>query len=336
MWLQELIEIEATEVIGASRYQAHRDAHDRTPMGTATRTLSTQAGDIGLRIPKVRQGSFFPCAVGTGGHDGAMIFEIPPRWPWTRESELEFAATEGLLAETHYLDLKREVPPGRSHNRELARDLCQFTIDGGTLVIGVEEHAEGPPTLEPVELTGLAERVEQVARSIPDPPVLVTFTTITSERDPAHGYLVVHVPVSGLAPHMVDGVYYGRSDKTKLRLSDAEVMRAHQARTVTEERVVAVLDAYVARDPVPASQRRQAHAFVVAVPVSPHRDMAVPLLTTPDVHTRLFDLVNRGPHHVTVEDPAAPRVSSAGGWQRRGDGGCVDLPTDRTTPTRAM
>lgn len=57
--MQDLIETEAAEVIGADRYE-------RTPAcathrnGSRARTLSTQAGDVQLRIPEVRQGSFFP------------------------------------------------------------------------------------------------------------------------------------------------------------------------------------------------------------------------------------------------------------------------------------
>jgi putative transposase len=56
---QALIEAELTEVIGAA-------AHERTETRTAhrnghrTRTLSTTAGDLELRIPKLRTGSFFP------------------------------------------------------------------------------------------------------------------------------------------------------------------------------------------------------------------------------------------------------------------------------------
>ena len=59
MVLQELIEAEAAEVIGAARYE-------RTTMRTTQRNghrdrqLSTQAGDVSLRIPKLRQGAFFP------------------------------------------------------------------------------------------------------------------------------------------------------------------------------------------------------------------------------------------------------------------------------------
>jgi transposase-like protein len=57
--LQELIDTEATEVIGAARYE--RSEHRVTERnGTRPRLVATQAGDIELRIPKLRKGSFFP------------------------------------------------------------------------------------------------------------------------------------------------------------------------------------------------------------------------------------------------------------------------------------
>src|ERR1700722_8768199 len=57
--LQELIETEAAEVIGAKRYErAEGGATERK--GHLPRLLATQAGDIELKIPKLRSGSFFP------------------------------------------------------------------------------------------------------------------------------------------------------------------------------------------------------------------------------------------------------------------------------------
>jgi putative transposase len=57
--MQELIEIEATEQIGAGRYErAESRMTDRN--GSRPRLVATQAGDIELRIPKLRKGSFFP------------------------------------------------------------------------------------------------------------------------------------------------------------------------------------------------------------------------------------------------------------------------------------
>ena len=57
--LQELIEVEATERIGAAPYER---ADDRVTErnGHRPRMLTTKAGDVELRIPKLRKGSFFP------------------------------------------------------------------------------------------------------------------------------------------------------------------------------------------------------------------------------------------------------------------------------------
>jgi putative transposase len=57
--LQELIEAEAAETIGAARYE-RTDTRTNERNGSRPRLLSTQAGDIELRIPKLRKGSFFP------------------------------------------------------------------------------------------------------------------------------------------------------------------------------------------------------------------------------------------------------------------------------------
>ena len=57
--MQELIEVEASEQIGAARYQRSESrVTDRN--GSRARLLATQAGDVELKIPKLRKGSFFP------------------------------------------------------------------------------------------------------------------------------------------------------------------------------------------------------------------------------------------------------------------------------------
>ena len=57
--MQELIETEATERIGADRY-ARTETRITDRNGSRPRLLATQAGDVQLRIPKLRKGSFFP------------------------------------------------------------------------------------------------------------------------------------------------------------------------------------------------------------------------------------------------------------------------------------
>jgi transposase-like protein len=57
--LQQLIELEADQAIGAGRYE-RTDARTTHRNGSRSRLLSTKAGDVELRIPKLRTGSFFP------------------------------------------------------------------------------------------------------------------------------------------------------------------------------------------------------------------------------------------------------------------------------------
>jgi transposase-like protein len=57
--LQELIEAEATEKIGAGRYE-RTESRTTDRNGSRERALTTKAGDLELRIPKLRKGSFFP------------------------------------------------------------------------------------------------------------------------------------------------------------------------------------------------------------------------------------------------------------------------------------
>jgi putative transposase len=57
--LQELIEVEATGVIGAAPYE-RSETRVTERNGSRPRLLATQAGDVELAIPKLRRGSFFP------------------------------------------------------------------------------------------------------------------------------------------------------------------------------------------------------------------------------------------------------------------------------------
>jgi len=57
--LQALIDLEASEKIGAARYERN-DTRTTHRNGSRSRLLSTKAGDVELAIPKLRAGSFFP------------------------------------------------------------------------------------------------------------------------------------------------------------------------------------------------------------------------------------------------------------------------------------
>ncbi|WP_156747445.1 helix-turn-helix domain-containing protein [Mycobacterium sp. E2462] len=161
----------------------------------------------------------------------------PGRWRPATLQELSEAINNGLIEENHFLDFKRVLRSGQSANRDIARDIAAFAIDGGVILIGVDE---GPPvSINPIPLKGLAERVEQIGLMAVTEPVSVAATLLRTTNDPESGVLAVEVPASPRAPHMVDGRYYARGDKTNFALSDQEVFRHHQRRVETRSDLIA-------------------------------------------------------------------------------------------------
>lgn len=196
-------------------------------------------------------------------------------WYPTTEKEIRDAIAGGLLRETHHFDVKREIGSTDGERKNIARHAASLAIDGGALLIGVEElKQEHSWRLASQQLDGLSERVEQVVAQLVDPPLYVSVTEIQSEADPALGYLVLHIDESPLAPHMVEGVYYGRGERTRTRLSDAEVVRFHARREPIERIAEVALDAEIARDHVQAADRQRGHLYAIAQPLTAPRGMA--------------------------------------------------------------
>ncbi|MFD0287674.1 AlbA family DNA-binding domain-containing protein [Streptomyces lutosisoli] len=215
-----------------------------------------------------------------------------PRWIPKTEGDLSAGIASGLMEETHYLDLK-EALAGKADNRELARDLASFAIDGGTLIIGISEDKTNRTfALAPQPLKGLPEKVEQVARSIADPPLNVLTEPIDASANDGTGYLIVHIPASPAAPHMVDGRYYGRGDKTKHQLSDPEVIRLHLQRKVTETDALALLQQEINQDPL-SEYGEQSHFFLLAQPTAGRSDMLLDLTNGANWRHRLAEVVNQ-------------------------------------------
>jgi hypothetical protein len=247
----------------------------------------------------------------------ASSFYAVNAWPPRTESALKAAADDGYLRETHVLELKRELPTGDAANKELAVDLASLAIDGGLLIIGVDE-ATGPG-LSAVPLAGLAERVEQVARTRIDEPLSLTFMEIESASNSAAGYLLVRVPASPRAPHMVDHRYWGRGDKTKYRLSDGEVERLVALRDRWAINAEQALSDWMAQEPVDLDKRHNAHLFVVADPVRSRERLLLDTFAGGDYTVVFRELVSATSHHGGPFSPDMPNnlsnfSTTAGGW----------------------
>jgi hypothetical protein len=73
---------------------------------------------------------------------------------------------------------------------------------------------------------------------------------------------------------MVDGRYWGRGERTRYPLSDAEVQRYHQLALQGQRDAADLLDAEIGRDPAAAvGLKAHAHLFVIAQPVGACADL---------------------------------------------------------------
>ncbi len=170
-------------------------------------------------------------------------------WRPTEEQTIVAAAERGDLEETHTFDAKRELPQEGSKrgNRDLAVDVAAMTVDGGTLLYGVAEDAEGRPTVPtPIALAGQRERIDQIVQTLVSEPPTVEIDPVETAADPSRGYLVVVVPPSPRAPHQVGGRYYGRGATANRVLDEGEVGRLYRRREAWEVDVRRLLEEEIA------------------------------------------------------------------------------------------
>lgn len=246
-------------------------------------------------------------------------------WQPATEAQIAAAIEAGDLRENVHLDVKRELTRGDGARTELARDLASFAIDGGALLIGVAEDKDaGTFSLAPFTLAGVAEQIENIAVNRVDPPLFIRIHDIPAEADPSTGYLYVEVPPSPSAPHMVDGRYPARGDRTKRRLTDAEVIRLHAARENQDVRITRILENWAARDLRPSHRRTNGHLYVIAEPLTQHNRRAYEHIARAANNTPAFELVTRVERAIPSELRSfSPSFTSATRWVRRSDGSAL-------------
>ena len=167
--------------------------------------------------------------------------------------------------------------------------------------------------------------VDSIARSRCDPPLYVIchpLRTVSTHVDgKARGVLLVEVPPSPSAPHMVDHRYYGRSDTTNYQLADNDVVRLHAIRTARQATAEQLIAGEIARDPVTHSVGQLSHLYVVAQPSASPPDLLTSLIGTP----ALNDLIREVPNHVPAAGSLSPNwgyLSNYGEPRAEGSGFC--------------
>ena len=247
-----------------------------------------------------------------------------PRWQPRTLADVRTVISDGTLRERHWLDVKAQLGTSDNAKNGFAKDLASFANDSGALLIGVAEDKQaGTLEVAPVLLAGLAERVDEIARSRCDPPLYVACHPIVDPTDaatPATGILLVEVPPSPSAPHQTDGRYYGRGDTTNRRLTDGEVARLHAVRTARQATAEQLIAAEIARDPVPVEHRELSHLYVVAEPLASPPDLLTSRIGTQQLTDQVRfipSLVPRAAEYPPswanyLRSPAEPRAHGSG------------------------
>lgn len=213
-------------------------------------------------------------------------------WIPGAEADIEQAIASGTLVETLTFDAK--ALPGKT--KDIAKDIAAMAVDGGVIVYGVAEDENKRPTrLAPFPLAGAAERIDQIARSSISEPITCQIHTLPSKDDPSSGYLVVVVPVSPRAPHMVtvdkELRYYGRSATGNTILGEGEVARLYERRERWEVDRATLLENEVKNSPLPPRQNA-AYLYLVAKPVVHDEDFIERIQTDTTVQERLTSFIN--------------------------------------------
>lgn len=147
----------------------------------------------------------------------------------------------------------------------------------------MEDHDSRAGKVCGVELAKLADRVDQVARDKVRPSLVVRSHAVPDPDRPGWGCLLVHVPPSAQAPHMVDYIYYGRGDRANVRLGDEQVRAILEARQRGRLDVATELLRMVDDDPISGIERQLGHLYVLAQPEIAAEEMLVELLGCADV-----------------------------------------------------
>jgi hypothetical protein len=197
-------------------------------------------------------------------------------WVPRSEQEIADAAAQGLV-ESDIFDAKEQLP---TSSLDLAIDVAAMATGGGVLLYGVGEDAAGRPTvLRPFKLKGARERVDQIIRAgVAEPPYYQLLPIDSLSRSGA-GYLVVLVPASERAPHMVvvkgENRYYRRVLSGNVPMTEAEVASLYARRQLSAEESARAMAADLSREVLIPSAKR---AFMkVAIR---------PVATPPDLLTR--------------------------------------------------
>lgn len=190
-------------------------------------------------------------------------------WIPKDEQDVMTVTQNGSLEETLTFEAKSEIPP---KNVDLAIEVSAMAnTAGGVIVIGLKEDESGRPIIpSPIELKGQQERIESILRTLISEVPTFSISSFQSKSDTSKGYVVITVPPSERAPHMIikkgERRYYGRGEKINIILGESEVARLYERRNLTTLDLLPVLERQINAAPI-KDHRGFIHLHMIIKPI---------------------------------------------------------------------
>lgn len=248
-------------------------------------------------------------------------------WIPKDEEEIKQIVSSGQLAESANFDAKRQTPK----SLDLAIDVAAMATDGGVLVIGIGEDENKRLTqLCRIPLAGAPEQVSQVIRTNIDESPHVEVKPIQCAEDRSRGYLVIVVPQSPRAPHMVitrgHNRFYGRTSAGNQPLNQVQVDLLYDRRRRFQFNQEEMLQGEIDRSPVPP-RPELGYLHLVVWPTAPDEKMlerAIQQLDPAGAHAiralRHLIQVARSDRFLPQPDQTYPKFGENGDWTRQAYG----------------
>lgn len=244
-------------------------------------------------------------------------------WIPKDEAEIVSATSNKSLAETDIFDAKKEIP---NKNVETAKDISAMAnTNGGVIIYGIEEDSDKIPSIpNPILLSGQRERIDQIVRTSVSEVPYYSITSIPTSNDPSLGYIVVKIPPSERAPHMVvvknEKRFYGRGETGNYILSEKEVARLYERRVTSESNIMSILEEFISQCPIELDSNF-AHLHLVARPVLSHEELLTKVITKEhEIPNLLNELLNEVVKSGIFEDQYVPNFRQSSNWIRRPEG----------------
>lgn len=247
--------------------------------------------------------------------------EILVMWLPKSESDIIKAVQSRSLEESAIFDAKEEL----SKNTEIAKDIAAMANDGGVIIYGLGEDEHGRIARStPITLEGQAEKIDAIVRSSISEPPVIYISSIPTVENPEVGYLVVHIPPSERAPHMVvvkgDHRFYGRTATGNNLLSEGEVARLYARRQLSEVNREKLLDAEIHASPLEPNENF-AYLFLYTRPVFAKENFFDPILSSEiNLQSILNELVHQVSKNSIYDRGFSPDFNPPPSWKYRAEG----------------